>query len=111
MTTITGFRTDRLGSFIEKDPDARLDYTMDWSDWLSASDALQTVVWRTSTIAGDPAPLTLGSNTTNTGTGITTVLVSGGSAGNTYTVTCKITTSGALIDERYFRIIAKNRTA
>jgi hypothetical protein len=110
MTTTTGFRTDRLGSYIEKDPDARLDYTIDWSDWVS-NDTLQTAVWRTSTITGDPAPLTLVSNVTNTGQGVSTVLITGGSAGNTYTVTCKVTTTNALIDERYFRIIAKNRTA
>jgi hypothetical protein len=110
MTQLTGFKTDRIGSYIEHDPDATLDYTMDWSDWLSSGDPLDTVIWRVSTITGDPAPMTLGSNTTNTITGVSTVLVSGGSAGNVYTLTCRITTDNGLIDERFFRLFAKNRT-
>ena len=110
MTQLTGFRTDRIGSFIEKDPDATLDYTMDWSDWLSSGDPLDQVVWTVSTITGDPRPMTLGSNTTNTNTGVSTVLVSNGSAGNVYTLTCRVTTDNGLIDERFFRLFVKNRT-
>ena len=110
MTQLTGFRTDRLGAFIDKDPDATLDYSMDWSDWLAQGDALATQEWRVSTIAGDASPMSVTSSSLNGVTATTTAIVTGGTAGNTYTLTCKVTTDGGLTDERYFRIIAKNRS-
>ena len=115
MTQITGYRTDKTGSYIEKDPQAKLDFTMDWSDWLASGDPLRTVVWRASaatTYVGTPgANLTIHSNTTSTINGTTTAIISGGSAGNTYTVTCNITTDNGLIDERFFRIQVRDRSA
>lgn len=115
MTQITGYKTDKIGSYIEKDPQARLDYTMDWSDWLASGDPLHSVEWRASAatnyVTTPGANLTIHSNTTNTIAGTTTAIISGGSAGNTYTVTCSITTDNNLQDERYFRIQVKDRSA
>jgi hypothetical protein len=110
MTTITGFKADQYGAYIEKDPQANLDYSVDWSDWLAQGDNLRTSSWTISTVSGDGSPLTQTANTTNTNTSTSTIYVSGGSAGNTYTVTNHITTDNGLVDERYFRIRVKNRS-
>lgn len=110
MTQLTGFRTDRSGAYIEKDPDAVLDYSMDWSDWLSAGDALTTATWTVSTISGDTSPMAVDSSSINTLTGIATAIVSGGTANNTYTLKCHITTDNGLVDERTFRLLVKNRS-
>lgn len=110
MSNITGFRADRLGAWIEHDPDSRLDYSLDWSEWLSSGDTLSTSAWTVSTISGDSAPLSVESVNTNTNTGITTAIISGGTAGNTYTVKCAIVTGAGLEDERTFRLIVKNRS-
>jgi len=111
MTQLTGFKTDRIGSYIEKDPQAKLDYTMDWSDWLPSGDPLQSAEWRVSTVTNDTANVIIHSNTTSGITGLSTAIISGGSAGNTYTVTCRITTTNGLIDERYFRLSVRDRSA
>ena len=111
MTQLTGFRTDRIGSYIEKDPQARLDYSMDWSDWLASGDPIQVAQWSVSTVTSDTANVVIHSNTTSGVTGISTAIISGGSAGNIYTVTCKITTTNGLIDERYFRLSVQDRSA
>lgn len=110
MSNITGFRTDRLGAWIEHDPDSRLDYSLDWSEWLSSGDTLSTSTWTVSTITGDTAPLDVESVNTNTQTGITTAIISGGTAGNTYTVKCAVETGSGLIDERTFRLIVRDRS-
>ena len=92
MTQLTGFRTDRLGAFIDKDPDATLDYSMDWSDWLAQGDALATQEWRVSTIAGDASPMSVTSSSLNGVTATTTAIVTGGTAGTSGQV---LTSAGA----------------
>jgi hypothetical protein len=91
---------------ILKDPNAVLDYTRDWAAWLAASagDTLASVVW---TITGQDSSLTVSAQT-NTTTAAT-VKLSGGTAGYTYGVACKITTAGARIDERTFYVKVKER--
>lgn len=110
MSNITGFRTDRSGAYIEHDPDSRLDYSLDWSEWLSSGDTLSASTWTVSTITGDSAPITVESVNTNSNTGITTAILSGGTAGNIYTVKCRITTGSGLIDERTFRLVVRDRS-
>lgn len=81
-----------------KDPDATLDYTFDWSSWLETGE-------------------TIASQTVTTGTGLTedsvaasdsaiTVWVSGGTVGESYEISCEITTdnSPARVDERTITI-------
>jgi len=110
MTIITGFKADQYGAYIEKDPDATLDYSVDWTDWLAQGDSLQTSVWTVSTVTSDYRPLLQNSNTVNTVTSVGTVFISNGSAGNTYTLTNRVTTDSGLTDERYFRMRIKNRS-
>lgn len=111
MTQISGFRTDREGSFITKDPQARLDYSIDWSDWMTTGDTIATSVWTVETIAGDGANnLDNYTNTLSAATSVTTVYLQKGVAGHNYRVTCRITTANGLTDERYFRVFVKDIT-
>jgi hypothetical protein len=109
MSYLTGFRTDRQGSFIVKDPQATLDYSIDWSEWIANNDNIDSSEWFISEIDDDADPLIEVSNF-NTSL-IATIIVSGGTAGNIYTLTNRITTDNELVDERFFRIVVKEKTA
>lgn len=81
-----------------KDKDSKLDYGFDWTDWLATGETISSVAW---TVATGLTEDTLKRN--NTGTVVST-WVSGGTAGTTYTVAAKITTSDGRIDERVLKI-------
>lgn len=85
---------------IPKDPDALLDYAIDWTQWLDG-DTILTSDW---TVA---VGLTKESqfNTTT----VATVWLSGGVAGTSYTVTNRITTAGGRTDDRSITIRVKER--
>ena len=108
MATLTGYLRDSKGIYINKDPSATLDYTLDWGNWTQAGDAIAAASWVTSVIADDPAPLVIGVSSFNGDKA--TVMINGGTVGNIYTVTCTITTTDSLTDRRNFRIVVKNRT-
>jgi len=74
-----------------KDPGAILNYTEDWEDDLGV-DTIASVVWTVPTgITKDSQ-----SNTNTTAS----IVLSGGTAMNTYYVGCQITTAAGLVDER-----------
>lgn len=102
MATLTGFQQDRVGHFIEKDPYAVLDYSLDWTNWMPTGDTISAITITAETISGDAAPLAIDSST-NTDY-IATANISGGTAGNIYNVEYKITTTNGLKDSRNFRI-------
>lgn len=102
MATLTGFQQDRVGHFIEKDPYAVLDYSLDWTNWLPSGDTISAHTITAETISGDSAPLAVDSST-NTDF-IATANISGGTVGNIYNVEYKITTTNGLKDSRNFRI-------
>jgi hypothetical protein len=86
----------------KKDPNATLDYTFDWSPYLTAiSDTILSVTWITS------SGLTLGtvSKTTTTAT----AFVSGGIVDATETLTCRITTAGGRVDDRTISLTIVDR--
>jgi hypothetical protein len=110
MTTdLRGFRKDREGAYIQKDPQATLDYSVDWSDWLVGADNISTSTWTIQTYTGDAAPVV--KSTDGTAGGVATIYVSGGTEGKIYRLTNRITTGSGLTDERYFRIVVKNTSA
>lgn len=83
-----------------KDPDAVLDYIIDWSDWLD-SDTINTSSWIIETgIAEDS-----NSNTTTTAT----IWLSGGTVNNEYTVTNRIETVGGRTDDRSIIIYVREK--
>jgi len=84
-----------------KDPDAVLDYAIEWSRWL-AGDQIETSAWSVSDSTLEAA------NDSNTATRAT-IWLSGGVSGQSYTVTNRITTSGGRTDERSFVIQVQDR--
>jgi len=100
--TLTGFRQDRQGTYIDKDPYAVLDYSLDWTNWMPSGEVISTITVTAQTISGDAAPLTIDSST-NTDY-VVTAVISGGTAGNVYNVEYKIVTDNAKQDSRNFRI-------
>ena len=102
MPNLTGFKEDRVGIFIEKDPYAVLDYTLDWTNWMPSGDTITSISVSAETITGDTTPLTIDS-TSNTDY-LATANISAGTAGNIYNVEFKIVTTNGLQDSRNFRI-------
>lgn len=102
MPSLTGYKKDQVGSYIEKDPYAVLDYTLDWTNWMPSSDTISSISITAETISGDSAPLTIDSTTNNNY--LATANISGGTAGNIYNVEYKIDTTNGLKDSRNIRI-------
>ena len=107
MPSLTGFQEDRVGVYIEKDPYAVLDYTLDWTNWMPDGDTITS--FPDPIITGDDSSLTLDS-TSNTNY-IATAFISGGTAGNIYNVEYRIVTANGLKDSRNFRIKVLERQA
>ena len=86
-------------SFV-KDPDAVLDYEWDWSAWLGTD----TIASHTVTAS---AGLTVDS-TEATDTAVT-VWLSGGTVGQTYSVTCHVVTAAGREDDRTVTVTVMER--
>lgn len=84
-----------------KDPSAVLDYVFDWSDWLATGEVISSHV-----ITVDTG---LTKDSDSEASGIVTVWLSGGTAGENYKVACLITTSAGRTDERTIWIKVTNR--
>jgi TRAP-type uncharacterized transport system substrate-binding protein len=84
-----------------KDPSAVLDWVFDWSSWLAAGETIASHVITVDT------GIVKGSSTDADGK--VTVWLSGGTAGTSYRVACKITTSAARTDERTVWIQVSDR--
>lgn len=108
MATVTGFRADRDGAFIDKDPEATLDYSIDWTNWMPTSDTINTSTWAVTSPSGDSDPITVSSDSETSY--VATAVLTGGTAGNSYTITNTIATVNNITDRRNFRIFVKNRS-
>ncbi len=95
-----------------KDPDAVLDYKWDWksstngrgfTDWLTTSETISSI-----TITAEAGITIDSSSITDTNTSAT-VWLSGGAAGTSYTVACKIVTSAGRTDERSITVSVAQR--
>lgn len=85
------------------DPNAVLDITWDWTDWLAASETIST---KTCTVT--PASSITVGTPTETG-GVVTAFVSAATLGTVPRVTCRITTSQGRTDDRTFRFTVIER--
>lgn len=83
-----------------KDPNAILDYTIDWTRWL-AGDQVATSEWLV------PTGLTKVADSKTSSSA--TVWLSGGTAGQSYAVTNRITTTGGRTEDRSFTIRVEER--
>ena len=89
-----------------KDPNAKLDYSFDWREWLVADTIFShslmvdpTAEEGGLTVATEPAP------TENNG--IVTFWLQGGNDGETYNVTCRVQTPAGRTDDRTMKIRIK----
>lgn len=85
---------------LPKDPNATLDFTMDWVDWLG-TDEIQSSTWTV------PEGLTSAAETYSTTAAV--IWLTGGTAGTTYTVTNRIVTVGGRREDRSLYIKVDNR--
>jgi hypothetical protein len=87
--------------FIVKDPDAILDYTVDWSAWLtdSGADTIQTSTW---VVAAGITQASVSNTTT-----AATIWLSGGTASTTYRITNRIATVGGRTADRSFDVVVQ----
>jgi hypothetical protein len=85
---------------IDKDPNAILDYTFDWTAWLGVDDISSATFQATAglTVATSSATLKKA-----------TVWISGGEAGKTYLVTCHITSAGGRQEDRTIQLNVSER--
>lgn len=97
---MSGFYEAGGRQMIVKDPDALKDYQLDWAAFLD-SDTITAVEWIV------PAGLTKASESHTDTTA--TVWLSGGTATQTYPVTCRVTTAGGRIDDRTFYVICREQ--
>lgn len=109
MTTITGYKQDTLGTYIPKDPEARLVYSMDWSEWLAQGQTIVSVDYTHNSRANDADPVIIHSEGVQGGT-VTYAEISGGSVGKIYTITAAIATDDSSLDRRNFRLKIENRS-
>ncbi len=89
-----------MKSFI-KDPDAVLDYTFDWTDWLSGGDAINYA-----TVFGEDG-ITV--NSIQYDDSSVTAWLSGGTAGRNYMVTCRVITDQGRTDDRSVLIVVQEQ--
>ena len=107
----SGFVVTNTGLEIDKDPEAQLSYTFDWSNWVETGDTISTVEYTVAARRNDPTPIVIESSGITDSNSDTFVELSGGQADKTYIITCKVTTSDGLIDRRNFRVKCVNRSA
>lgn len=90
----------------DKDPNAVLDYSWDWSDWLTA--IAETIA--TAEVTGDGVTIV---SSQIAGTSVVARISGGEVAANRNsdlpTATCRITTSGGQVDDRSIRFAIQER--
>lgn len=107
----TGFYQTNTGLEIDKDVEAQLTYTFDWSEWLLTGDTIATVEYEAAARRNDPTPIVIESSGIADSDTDTYVELSGGQTDKTYIITCKVTTQDGLVDRRNFRVKCVNRSA
>ncbi len=110
MPTQSGFEPTLQGLSIDKDPQAELTYTFDWSEWLLEADQIDSVEYDVQARANDPQPLIKLTDGV-VGGDKTFVELASGQHNKTYTVAATVTTTNGLKDRRSFRVRVLNRSA
>lgn len=105
----TGFYQTNYTLEIDKDAQAQLVYTFDWSDWLLDGVTLTSAEYEVKARINDPTPVVI-VDEGNTATE-SYVELSSGQANKSYIVTVKVTTSNAQVDRRSFKLNVVNRSA
>lgn len=85
---------------VEKDPDAILDYSFDWTKWLAGDPGL-SAPWT--------APAGISKVNESFSAGVATVRLSGGTVGQQYDVLNRITKTTGEVDDRTLRVTIVQR--
>jgi hypothetical protein len=107
----TGFYQTNTGLEIDKDVEAVMIYTFDWSNWLDEGDTISTVEYSAAARRNDPTPLTISDSGITDSSTDTYVTLGGGQVGKIYIITAKVVTDNGLTDRRNFRVKCVNRSA
>lgn len=94
-----------------KDPEAKLVYSMDWSEWLADGQNIVSVSYTENSRVNDTAPMVILDQGVISQGSVTYAEISGGAVGKTYIVTADITTDEGSRDRRAFKILVQNRLA
>lgn len=86
----------------QKDPEATLDYEVDWSTFYL--DDGETI---SSYVVTVPAGIAKAADSQDDG--VVTIWLTGGTAGTSYRIECKITTSAGRTEERSFQVRVRER--
>jgi hypothetical protein len=81
-----------------KDPDAKLDYKIDWTAWLASGETVSVSTWTV------PSGITKDSDSITDAGASTTIWLSGGTVGTDYSLTNHITTSASREDDRTIKV-------
>jgi hypothetical protein len=84
-----------------KDPNAVLDYAIDWSDWLEVDDEIESAEWIV------PEGITKDKQEESTSAAV--IWLSGGTVGTKYNLTCRITTTEGRTDDRTICVKIKEK--
>jgi len=87
---------------MKKDPRAMLDYTVDWTQWLSG-DTITSSQW---SVSGEEELSIMSTSHTSS---VATVWLKGGASGKLYRVTNVITTAAGRTDARTLTIYVEER--
>jgi|TARA_R110000803_G_scaffold202735_1_gene268003 hypothetical protein len=110
-TNRSGFFQTNTGLEIDKDVEAVMIYTFDWSTWLDTGDTIATVVYTAAARINDPTPIVVVDSGITDSNSDTYVKLSGGQVNKTYVVTAKVVTGNAVTDRRNFRVKCVARAA
>lgn len=84
-----------------KDPEAVIDYAVGWSTWLAEGEEITTSVW----IVPDGITKDSDSNSET----VAVIWLSGGTAGQQYGVTNRVTTNQGRVDDRTITLFVQHR--
>ena len=98
-----GFYVDKAGyDAVDKDPSDVIDYGLDYANWLETGEEITgTPTWTVPTGITKSAQ----ANTTTTAT----AMLSGGTAGKIYIVSCTVNTTAGRTLQRSFRVHVKQK--
>lgn len=89
---------------IDKDPNAQIPFAWDWTDWLAAIGAASV---SSATVTAEAGLTVVGGAIVNSP--VVSQLMSGGTAGSSYRVYCRVTANTGAIDDRSIVIDVKER--
>lgn len=83
-----------------KDPDATLDFSVDWSSWLADAETIDSL---------DVSATGVDVESSSNSNGVTTAWVSGGTVNEQATIRFRVTTSAGRIDDRTITLHIRHR--